>query len=48
MNVLFKSNSDYIVIPSNDPFIQKQQKMLIAMGYKLITDWQPPAEDEKD
>ena len=48
MKILFKSDLDYIALPSDDPFIQKQQEMLIAMGYKLITDWEPPAEDGKN
>ena len=31
---LYKSESDYITLPSSDPFVQKQQPFLIEMGYK--------------
>ena len=48
MKVLYKSDSDYIPLPSDDPFIQKQEAMLIAMGYELIDEWEPPAEDGKN
>ena len=43
MKVLYKSDTDYIPLPSKDPFVQKQQALLIEMGYKLIEDWEPPA-----
>lgn len=48
MKVLFRSNTDYIALPSNDPFVQSQQQFLIKLGYKLVDDWEPPAEDGKD
>lgn len=47
MRVLFKSDTDYISLPSNDPFVQKQQAFLIELGYRLIEDWTPPANDER-
>ena len=46
MKVLYKSDTDYIALPSNDPFVQKNQAFLIEMGYKLIEDWEPPTIDE--
>ena len=46
MKVLYKSDSDYIVLPSKDPFVQKNQAFLIEMGYKLIEDWEPPTISE--
>lgn len=42
MKVLYKSDTDYIVLPSKDPFVQMQQPFLIEMGYRLIEDWEPP------
>ena len=42
MKALFKSDTDYIVLPSNDPFVQKNQAFLIELGYSLIEDWEPP------
>jgi hypothetical protein len=42
MKVLYKSDTDYIVLPSADPFVQKNQAFLIEMGYCLIEDWVPP------
>ena len=47
MKVLYKSDTDYIPLPSKDPFVQKQQALLIEMGYKLIEDWEPPTDDEQ-
>ena len=47
MKVLYKSDTDYIPLPSKDPFVQKQQALLIEMGYKLIEDWEPPTNDEQ-
>ena len=47
MKVLYKSNTDYIPLPSKDPFVQKQQALLIEMGYRLIEDWEPPTNDEQ-
>ena len=47
MKVLYKSDTDYIPLPSKDPFVQKQQGLLIEMGYKLIEDWEPPTIDEQ-
>ena len=47
MKVLYKSDTDYIPLPSKDPFVQKQQGLLIEMGYKLIEDWEPPTNDEQ-
>ena len=46
MKVLYKSDSDYIVLPSNDPFVQKNQAFLIELGYRLIEDWVPPTISE--
>ena len=45
MKVLYKSDTDYIPLPSKDPFVQKQQGLLIEMGYKLIEDWEPPTDE---
>ena len=47
MKVLYKSDTDYIPLPSKDPFVQKQQALLIEMGYRLIDDWEPPTNDEQ-
>ena len=47
MKVLYKSDTDYIRLPSKDPFVQKQQGLLIEMGYRLIEDWEPPTNDEQ-
>ena len=47
MKVLYKSDTDYIPLPSKDPFVQKQQGLLIEMGYRLIEDWEPPTNDEQ-
>ena len=47
MKVLYKSNTDYIPLPSKDPFVQKQQALLIEMGYTLIEDWEPPMDDDQ-
>ena len=47
MKVLYKSDTDYIPLPSKDPFVQKQQALLIEMGYRLIEDWEPPTDDEQ-
>ena len=47
MKVLYKSDTDYIPLPSKDPFVQKQQALLIEMGYRLIEDWEPPTNDEQ-
>ena len=47
MKVLYKSDADYIPLPSKDPFVQKQQGLLIEMGYRLIEDWEPPTNDEQ-
>ena len=46
MKVLFKSDTDYIPLPSSDPFVQKNQALLIELGYRLIEDWEPPTNDE--
>ena len=46
MKVLYKSDTDYIPLPSADPFVQKNQAFLIEMGYKLIEDWEPPTINE--
>ena len=46
MKVLYKSDADYIVLPSADLFVQKNQTFLIEMGYRLIEDWEPPTNDE--
>ena len=46
MKVLYKSDTDYIPLPSKDPFVQKQQALLIEMGYSLIEDWEPPTVSE--
>ena len=46
MKVLYKSDTDYIPLPSADPFVQKNQAFLIEMGYKLIENWEPPTNDE--
>ena len=48
MKVLYKSNTDYIPLPSKDPFVQKQQALLIEMGYKLIEDWEPPTGEKTE
>ena len=45
MKALFKSDTDYIILPSADPFVQKNQAFLIEMGYKLIEDWEPPTNE---
>ena len=45
MKVLYKSDTDYIPLPSTDPFVQKQQALLIEMGYRLIEDWEPPTDE---
>ena len=47
MKVLYRSDTDYIPLPSKDPFVQKQQALLIEMGYRLIEDWEPPTIDEQ-
>ena len=47
MKVLYKSDTDYIPLPSKDPFVQKQQALLIEMGYRLLEDWEPPTNDEQ-
>lgn len=44
MKVLYKSNTDYVILPSKDPFVQAQQALLIEMGYRLIEDWEGPTE----
>ena len=45
MKVLYKSDTDYIPLPSKDPFVQKQQALLIEMGYRLIEDYNPSPSD---
>ena len=45
MKVLYKSDADYIVLPSADLFVQKNQAFLIEMGYRLIEDWEPPTNE---
>lgn len=45
MKVLYKNDTDFIVLPSKDPFVQTQQAFLIDMGYKVIEDWEPPVSD---
>ena len=47
MKVLYKSDTDYIPLPSKDPFVQKQQALLIEMGYRLIDDWEPPTDENE-
>ena len=47
MKVLYKSDTDYIPLPSKDPFVQKQQALLIEIGYRLIEDWEPPTINEQ-
>ena len=42
MKILYKTDNDYIPLPSADPFVQKNQAFLIKMGYKLLEDWEPP------
>ena len=46
MKVLYKSDTDYIPLPSADPFVQKNQTFLIEMGYRLIENWEPPTINE--
>jgi hypothetical protein len=45
MKVLYKNDTDYIPLPSKDPFVQAQQALLIEMGYRLIEDWEGPSEN---
>ena len=45
MKVLYKNDTDYIPLPSKDPFVQTQQALLIEMGYRLIEDWEGPSEN---
>ena len=47
MKVLYKSDTDYIPLPSKDPFVQKQQGLLIEMGYRLIEDLEPPTDEHE-
>ena len=47
MKVLNKNDTDYIPLPSKDPFVQTQQALLIEMGYRLIEDWEGPTENDE-
>lgn len=43
MKMLYKNDNDYILLPSDDPFVNTQREMLERMGYveKEIEDTVP-------
>lgn len=46
MKVLHKTDEDFIILPSNDPFIKANISIMLEMGYELLEDWTPPEDPE--